>query len=83
MHDSFNCVACQRLCTTGLAALRSPCSRLQVLCLPSEASPFAGTRVPRTIFFIRLTHWTFVFIRFTRAPPLRACPSLSLLPRLE
>ncbi len=26
----------------GLAALRSPCSRLQVLCLPSVASPFAG-----------------------------------------
>ncbi len=57
----------------GLAALRSPCSRLQVRGSPSVASPFSGTKV----------HWTFVLIRFTRAPPLRACTSLSLLPRLE
>ncbi len=35
-------VAYRRRCTTGLAALRSPCSRLQVLGLPSVASPFAG-----------------------------------------
>jgi len=56
MHDSFNCVACQRLCTTGLAALRSPCSRLQVLCLPSVASPFAEASVHRTLAFSRLTH---------------------------
>ncbi len=57
----------------GLAALRSPCSCLQVRGSPSVASPFCGTKV----------HRTFVLIRFTHAPPLRACPSLSLLPRLE
>jgi len=37
------------LFSNGLAALRSPCSRLQVLCLPSVASPFAGPRVHRTL----------------------------------
>ena len=37
----------------GLAALRSPCSRLQVLCLPSVASPFARMTVRWTVIFIR------------------------------
>jgi hypothetical protein len=48
-------VAYRRLFTTGLAALRSPCSHLQVLCLPSVASPFAGASVHRTLAFSRLT----------------------------
>ena len=45
-----------------LAALRFPCSRLQVQGSPSVASPFSGTKV----------HWTFVLIRFTPLAPLRA-----------
>jgi hypothetical protein len=49
-------VAYLRLFTNGLAALRCPCSRLQVLCLPSVASPFAGASV----------HWTLAFSRLTR-----------------
>jgi hypothetical protein len=49
-------VAYLRLFTNGLAALRCPCSRLQVLCLPSVASPFAGPSVHWTLAFSRLTH---------------------------
>ena len=37
-----------------LAALRFPCSRLQVQGLPSVASPFSGTKVHRTFVFYPL-----------------------------
>ncbi len=40
---------------------------------PSVVCPFAGTSVHRTLALFRLTHWTFALIRFTRAPPIRAC----------
>ena len=44
-----------------LAALRFPCSRLQVQGSPSVASPFSGAKV----------HWTFAFIRFTPPGPFK------------
>ncbi|MDX1513168.1 MAG: hypothetical protein R3174_05430, partial [Gammaproteobacteria bacterium] len=39
-----------------LAALRCPCSRLQVRGSPSVASPFAGMKVHWTFTFTRLAH---------------------------
>ncbi len=55
------------------AALRYPCSCLQARGSPSVASPFSGTKVPRT----------FVLIRFTLPAPLRARSSSAFGARLD
>ncbi|MBW8053952.1 MAG: hypothetical protein FVQ76_01400 [Nitrospira sp.] len=50
---------------------------------PTLAWAFAGASVHRTFAFCRLTHRTFVLIRFTRPHPLRARSSSALGARLE
>ncbi len=55
----------------AIHALRSPCFAVAPP-KPSLAWAFGGVKVHRTFTWYRLTHWTFVLIRFTPLAPLRA-----------
>ncbi len=56
----------------AIHALRSPCFAVA----PAQAVPglwaFGGVKVHRTFILLRLTHWTFAYIRFTPLEPLQA-----------